>query len=109
MSLIRVSFLNGILSEVDHAGRFVRDISELIVNLTPPVRKFFFAHLMWVKCACLIVVYTHHLLQITRASDDPCRLLPPWSQYPAQVSHRLQVTHSRMQSFRYHVLAVLVD
>ena len=73
MSLIRVSFLNGILSEVDHAGRFVRDVSRLIVNLTPPVRKFFFAHLMWIECACLIVVCTHHLLQIARVSDDPCR------------------------------------
>jgi hypothetical protein len=41
--------------------------------LTPPVRKFFFAHLMWVECACLIVVCTHHLLQIARVSDDPCR------------------------------------
>ena len=73
MSLIRVGFLNGILSEVDHAGRFVRDVSRLIVNLTPPVRKFFFAHLMWVERACLIVVCTHHLLQIARVSDDPCR------------------------------------
>ena len=73
MSLIRVSFLNGILSEVDHAGCFVRDVSRLIVNLTPPVRKFIFAHLMWVERACLIVVCTHHLLQIARVSDDPCR------------------------------------
>ena len=78
MSLIRVSFLNGILSEVDHAGHFIRDVSRLIVNLTPPVRKFFFAHLMWVERASLIVVCTHHLLQITRVSDDPCRSLPPW-------------------------------
>ena len=64
---------------------FIWCLFRLLINLAPPTRKFVFRHLVRVKSACMLVVCTHHLLLITRVSDDPCRYLPPWSNYPAQV------------------------
>ena len=97
--LDRVRFLSCVLSQVNNTWGFFWYLFWLFINLVPPTRKFIFRHLVRIKRACMLVVCTHHLLLITRVSDDPCRDIPPWSKHRAQICRWLQAASSRISHF----------